>query len=201
MNANKTDKLQGKDYITCGIFSLMNMVAMLIAAVMNISGYTAIFYPAVAAFFIGIIYVIICCKVPKFGAILIFSIVPCIYFFASGLIEGVIGSVGALLFAFIAELIMKKHRNSMKHITISGVVYTLYMSVIGVAENFLMPDKYCDDALAHGINEKVVEQMRSMYHIKPLWLVVIAATAILTFAGISIGKVIMKKHLKKAGIL
>lgn len=45
--------MKGKDYIACGILSLMNMVGMLVAAVMNISGYTALLYGAVAAFFIG----------------------------------------------------------------------------------------------------------------------------------------------------
>lgn len=197
----QNEKMQGKDYITCGILSLMNMVAMLVSSVMNISGYSAIFYGAVAAFFVGILYVIVCCKVPKFGAILVFSIVPCVYFFASGVVEGLIGAAGALLFAFIAEMILKKNRNSMKTITVSGLVYTLYMSIIGMAENFLFTDHYCDAALAHGINATVVEQMRRMYYIKPLWLAVIAATALMTFLGIRLGRVIMKKHLQKAGII
>ncbi len=193
--------MQGKDYITCGVLSLMNMVAMMISSVMNISGYSAIFYGAAAAFFVGILYVIVCCKVPKFGAILVFSIVPCVYFFASGVVEGLIGAAGALLFAFFAEMILKKNRNSMKTITVSGLVYTLYMSVIGMAENFLFTDHYCDAALAHGINATVVEQMRQMYYIKPLWLAVIAATALMTFLGIRLGRSIMKKHLQKAGIV
>lgn len=195
------DKLKAKDYITCGILSLMNMVGMLISAVMNISGYTALFYGAVAAFFVGILYVIVTCKVPKFGAVLVFTIVPCIYFFASGVIEGLIGAAGALAFAFLAELILKKDPFSMKKITFSGIVYTLYMSIIGMAENFLFTDRYCDAALEHGINKTVVEQMRKMYYVKPLWIVVIFVTALTTFGGISLGRSIMKKHLKKAGIV
>ena len=196
---NDQGKMKAKDYITCGILSLMNMVAMLISSVMNISGYTALFYGAVAAFFVGILYVIVTCKVPRFGAILIFTIVPCIYFFASGVVEGIIGAAGALTFALLAELILKKNRARMKLIVISGIVYTLYMSVIGMAENFIFTDHYCDAALEHGINETVVEQMRSMYYIKPLWIAVILATALMTLLGILLGKTIMKKHLKKAG--
>ena len=198
---NEQQKMKAKDYITCGILSLMNMVGMLLSSVMNISGYTALFYGAVAAFFIGILYVIVTCKVPKFGAILIFTIVPCIYFFASGVVEGIIGAVGALTFALLAELILKKNRTNIKLITISGIVYTLYMSVIGMAENFIFTDHYCDAALEHGINETVVEQMRNMYYIKPLWIAVIIATALMTFIGILLGKTIMKKHLIKAGIV
>lgn len=195
------NKMKAKDYITCGILSLMNMVGMLVSSVMNVSGYTALFYGAVAAFFIGILFVIVTCKVPKFGAIMIFTIVPCIYFFASGVIEGIIGAAGALTFALLAELILKKNRTNIKLITVSGIVYTLYMSVIGMAENFIFTDHYCDAALEHGINETVVEQMRNMYYIKPLWIAVILATALTTLLGILLGKVIMKKHLKKAGIV
>lgn len=195
------EKMKAKDYIICGVFSLMNMMGLLISSVMNVSGYTALFYSAVAAFFTGIIYVIVTCKVPKFGAILVFTIVPCIYFFASGVVEGLIGATGALVFALVTELILKKDPFSMKRITVSGIVYTLYMSIIGMAENFIFTDHYCDAALEHGINEKVVEQMREMYYIKPLWLAVIAATMLTTFLGIALGKAIMKKHLKKAGIV
>lgn len=201
MKQNSSQKMQGKDYITCGIFSLLCMVAMVLAAITNMSGYTAVFYPAAAAFFIGILYVIIIGKVQKGGAVLVFSIVPCLYFFASGLLEGLIGAAGALLFAVLAELILKKNRSSMKCVTASGVVYTLYMSTLGLAENFIETDSYCDNALEHGINAVVVEQMRGMYQIKPLWLAVIALTAFLTYAGIQVGKVLMKKHLKKAGML
>lgn len=89
----------------------------------------------------------------------------------------------------------------MKRITVSGIVYTLYMSVLGMTENFVLTDRYCDAALQHGINENVVEQMRRMYYIKPLWAVVIIATAVTTFLGICLGRKIMKKHLKKAGIV
>jgi len=194
-------KMKAKDYIACGILSLMNMVGMLAAAVMNISGYTTLLYGAVAAFFVGILYVIVSFKVPKPGAIIVFTIVPCLYFFVSGVIEGIIGAAGALIYALLAELVRKKDYLSMKMITISGIVYTLYMSTIGSAENFLFTDRYCDSALEHGINETVVEQMRQIYYIKPLWIAVIVGTAITTYLGILLGMTIMKKHLKKVGIV
>lgn len=193
--------MEGKDFITCGIFSLLDMVGMVLAAVMNVSGYTVAFYPAVAAFFIGLLFVIVTAKVPKRGAIIVFSIVPCAYFFASGLLEGIIGSLGILLCALLAESILAKDRTSMKRITVAGVVYTLYMSVVGEAESFIATDYYCDAALAHGINPAVVEGMRHMFGFKPLWAIVIVATAALTLLGIQLGKRIMAKHLKKAGII
>lgn len=197
----KSQKMQGKDYIACGILSLMSMVGMLLAAVMNVSGYTAALYSAAASFFVGVLYVIVISKVPKKGAILIFSIVPCVYFFASGIWEGIAGSVGAIVFALLAEVILNKDRGNRKRITISAIVYTLYMSVTGMAEQFLFTDHYCDAALAHGINEKVCEGMRKMYGLKPLWVVIILATALMTWLGVILGKSLMKKHLKKAGIV
>ncbi len=201
MKQNNDQKMEGRDFIACGIFSLLCMLAMVLAAVTNMSGYTAAFYPAAASFFIGILYVIMINKVKKRGAVLVFSIVPCLYFFTSGLIEGMIGAAGVLIFALLAELVLKMDRNSRKNVTVSGIIYTLYMSTIGLAENFIATDTYCDNALAHGINATVVEQMRGMYRMKPLWLVVIGVTALLTFAGIQTGKGLINKHLKKAGML
>ena len=89
MSADAKQKMVGKDFIACGILSLLGMVDMLVAAVMNVSGYSAAFYPAAAAFFVSLVYVVVVCKVPKPGAILIYSVVPCVYFFTSGVIEGI----------------------------------------------------------------------------------------------------------------
>lgn len=197
----QTTKMQAKDYITCGIFSAICIVAMLLAAVMNLSGYTTAFYPALASFFIGILYVVLCVKVPKRGAVLVFGIVPCLYFFLSGVTEGLIGTVCVIVFSLIVEALLWNHHDSMKHITVSGMIYTLYLSLAGSAEPFLFTDVYCNNALAHGINETLVGQMRIMYGMKWLWALVIFGTALLTLAGIMVGRRMMKKHLKKAGIL
>lgn len=194
------EKMSGKDYITCGIFSALCLVAMLLAAVMNMSGYTAVFYPTLAALFIGILYVIVCAKVPKKGALLVFGIVPCLYFFTSGVIEGVIGAVSVIVISLICEAILNKN-STMRSIFLSGLIYSLYLSVIGVAENFIATDSYCDNALAHGINPVIVEQMRSLYSIKALLVAEIAATTLTMFLGMLIGRRLMKKHLEKAGIV
>lgn len=195
------NRLEAKEYITCGVFSALCIVAMLLAAVMNMSGYTTAFYPALASLFIGILYAVLCVKVPKRGAVLAFGIVPCLYYFLSGVTEGLIGTVCVIVFSLFAEAILANHRKSMGRIAVSGVVYTLYLSLAGSAEPFLFTDLYCDNALSHGINKTVVAQMRGMFSIKWMWPLVILVTALFTLAGIMIGKKIMKKHLKKAGIL
>lgn len=105
-----------------------------------------------------------------------------------------------MLFGLIAEWMMSRRHDNLNQISVAAVVYTLYMSTLGMAENFVFTDTYCDNALAHGINETIVEQMRSFYHIKPLWAAVIVSTAITTWLGTLLGKKIMSKHLKKAGI-
>ena len=82
--------MKAKDFITCGVFSVLSMVGMLLAAIINVSGYTAMFYPVVASFFMGILFVILINKVSKRGAVLAFSIVPALYYLTTGLIEGII---------------------------------------------------------------------------------------------------------------
>ncbi len=197
---HESAKMTTRDYITGAIFSVLSIVCMMISAIANMSGKTALFYPALTAFFIGILFLILLVKVPKRGIVIVFSIVPAVYFLTSGLLEGMIGITGILIFAFLTEWILSKDRSSLKRITLGGLVYTMNYSTIGFAENFLATDNYCDNALAHGINPSVVEGMRRMYAIKPLWAVAIAATLLTAFLGMQVGKIIMKKHLKKVGL-
>lgn len=192
--------MKTKDIITSAVFSVLSMAGMLAAAVTNVSGHTAILYPPVAAFFMGLLLYILLTKVPKKGTIMIFCIVPALYFLTTGLIEGMIGIASILLFAFIAECVVSKDRTSASRISAACVIYTLSYSTTGMAENFLLTDHYCKSALEHGINAKVVEDMRQMYEIKPLWLAVIAATALLTFLGTLVARGITKRHLKKVGM-
>jgi len=194
-------KMVTKDYIQAVIFSVLSMVGMIIAAVLNMSGYTALLYPAGSALFIGILFFILEVKIPKKGAVFIFSIVPALYFFTSGLLEGMIGVVTVLLFSFLAEMVLSKKHNSIKHIVIAAVVYTLYYSTTGFAEQFIFTDYYCDKAAEHGIDPAVVDGMREVFGIKPLWIVVIVATALTTLLGTWIGKMITNKHLKKTGLV
>ena len=198
---NNTEKMVTKDYIQAAIFSVLSMVGMIVAAILNMSGYTALLYPAGAAFFIGILFFILEVKIPKKGAVFIFSIVPALYFFASGLIEGIVGAVGAMLFSLFAEFILSKHHDSTKHITIAAVVYTMYYSTIGFAEQFLFTEYYCNAAAEHGIDPAVVDGMRTVFGIKPLWAAVIAATALTTLLGTLIGRLMTNKHLKRTGLV
>ena len=201
MKQSQNQKLAGKDFITCGIFSVLFFVAMFLSAFMNMFGYTAAFYSSVVGFFIGILLVILNAKVQKTGAVFIFSIVPVLYFFASGLIEGFIGAVALMIAAALAEFIIRNNQKSFNKMAISSILYSVVYTLVSTGGNFINTDQYCDNALAHGINELVVEQMRSIYSIKPLLLVVVILTVILTSLGTLVGKRIMKKHLKKAGIL
>lgn len=193
--------MKAKDFITCGVFSVLSMVGMLLAAIINVSGYTAMFYPVMASFFMGILFVILINKVSKRGAVLAFSIVPALYYLTTGLIEGIIGILGVLIFGALSEWILWNNHDDMKRIVLASSVYTLYCSTIGMAENFLFTDRYCDSALEHGINAKVVEDMRAMYSIKLLWAVVIVLTALFTVAGAMLAKRIMKNHLEKVGLV
>ncbi len=193
--------MKAKDFITCAIFSVLSMVGMLLAAITNMSGYTALLYPVVASFFIGILFVVLINKVSKKGAVLVFGIVPALYFLTTGLIEGLIGIVSLLVFSVFSELILWNNHESMKRIVSACCVYTLYYSTAGMAEGFLFTDSYCDNALKHGINAKVVEDMRSMYYIKPLWVAVILLTLLLTFVGAMWGRKMISKHLKKVGLV
>ena len=64
-------KLNIKDYITIGIFSAISFALMMVAAVMNLTPYTYLFYGVLVSFLGGPVYLLITLKVPKRGAIVI----------------------------------------------------------------------------------------------------------------------------------
>ena len=78
--------MKTKDIITSAVFSVLSMAGMLAAAVTNVSEHTAILYPPAAAFFMGLLLYILLTKVPKKGTIMIFCIVPALYFLTTVLI-------------------------------------------------------------------------------------------------------------------
>lgn len=192
-------KMEGKDYITCGIFSAISLVVLMVAAVANITPYTALLYTSVYALLNGVVFLLLNAKVPKRGMIVLFSIVPILFFMVRGW-ENMLVALSMLVFALLAELIIGKDRLNMKRITIAYVVYTAFLSIGGSAGMFLNTDVYCDNALSRGVSPDMVEALRGLLNYGT-WAIMIAATAVASVLGIYLGRSLLKKHLKKAGLV
>lgn len=195
----KDNRLNVKDFISLGIYNVVFVLIMLIAAVTNLTPYTYLFYPCIGSFLGSFVFLLAVTKVPKKGAIILFPMVMVIYLFATG-VQGMISAVGILIFAVIADLFLGNERKNKKRISIAYIIFTFWMSIGGEFRIFLFPDAYFAEALQSGLNADYVEILRSMTT-WGWWVASIITGIIGAVVGICLAEAVMKKHLKRVGIV
>ena len=102
----KTDskKLETRDFISVGIFSLIYaVVAFVIGGVAQMTPVTFPFMPMIVALFTGTVFMLYVAKIPKKGALSILGVIAAILLFVTGMFWMM--SVFFLGFGLIADLI------------------------------------------------------------------------------------------------
>ena len=194
------DKLQVKDYINIGIFSAILMVLYLAASMTNLTPVTYLIYSPATAFVGAIPFLFITTKIPKKGTVLLFSVVPFLYFILLAGVEGMIVAAFLAVFAIIAELILRNDRKNFKKITLAYIVLAMWNAIGGQFRLFVTTDSYLEYAKNLGLSEIYIEYLRT--HVNYLtWVIVIVGSILAALVGIYLSRLIFKKHLSKAGIL
>ena len=102
----KTDakKLETRDFISVGIFSLIYaVVAFVIGGVAQMTPVTFPFMPMIVALFTGTVFMLYVAKIPKKGALSILGVIAAILLFVTGMFWMM--SVFFLVFGVIADFI------------------------------------------------------------------------------------------------
>ena len=102
----KTDskKLETRDFISVGIFSLIYaVVAFVIGGVAQMTPVTFPFMPMIVALFTGTVFMLYVAKIPKKGALSILGVIAAILLFVTGMFWMM--SVFFLVFGLIADFI------------------------------------------------------------------------------------------------
>ncbi len=193
------NKWKAKDFITLGIYNVIFIVTMFVAAVTNLTPYTYLFYPFTGALFSGFVFLMTITKIPKKGSIVLMSLVTIVYLSATG-VQGMISAASLLVFAVIAEVILGSSRKNSRRIRLSYVVFTCWMSVGGEFRIFVFPDSYFAEALQSGLSPSYVEILRGMSS-WGWWVASIAAGLMGAFLGMLLAETMMKKHLQRAGVV
>lgn len=82
----QSDKLQTRDFISVGIFSLIYAaVAFVIGGLAQMTPITFPFMPMVVALFTGTVFMLYVAKIPKRGAIIILGVIAGILLFITGM--------------------------------------------------------------------------------------------------------------------
>lgn len=191
----ESKRLQGKDLINVGIFTAIYFVIVFVVAML---GYIPVLMPllcVIVPILGGIPFMLFLTKVRKFGMVFLMSLIMGILMFLTGMgyYALLVGAVSGL----VAELILKSgnYKSASKAVLTSGVFS------IWVWGNFIPffidIEKYFSTRQSYG-----QEYIDALTKLMPTWMcpVLLAAAFISGIIGGIIGRKILNKHFKKAGI-
>lgn len=196
----KTNKLQIKDLVTIGIFTAIYfMVNVIVMVCGGIAPLVWIFMPTILSLLCGVIYMPLMAKVQKPGAILIMGMITTlIYLIRGGFFLVLI--VTYSVFCILAELIRKQMGySSFKSNLFSYAFFSMGM-VGDLLPIWIFRDKYAEHMLSSGMPADYIEVLNNVTSVGML-VVMLAATFLMAFVGGFLGKLVMKKHLEKAGMV
>lgn len=197
---NKQNKLVAKDFINIGIFSAICLVLYLIAALTNMMPASYLFYSPATAFVGAIPFMIVTAKVPKKGAVILFAVVPFLYFLLLAGFEGMIVAAFMAVLAVISDLVLGNDRTNFKKLLISYMIFSCWNAIGGQFRLFVFTDTYLEFAESLGLAAPYIEYLRS--HATPMtWVLIIVGSLAAAAIGVFVSRAIFKKHLQKAGIV
>ena len=194
------NKLQIKDLVNIGIFSALYMVITMIAMIpAGFSPIIWILWPALAGLLGGAFFTLLMAKVQKPGtALLLIFIVGLIYFAIGECTWTIVATCAA------AGILAEVPRKLLGYNTFSGMLVAGGLCAMGLVGSplpmWLFKESYMKSIIEMGMGEDYVASMKTMISTGSL-LGMLLAAFIGGAAGVCIGRLLLKKHFEKAGII
>ena len=192
------NKLNAKDLINVGIFSVIYFVMFMIAAMLGYAPILVVALPFIAGLLGGIPFMLFVAKVGKFGAVTIMGLLSGLLCFLMG--QHWLSIIFGLVFAFIADIIMRKNEYK-KFVTnlIGYVVFTVW-TIGSMLPMWVFRDAYFAQSLERGATSEYISAVMDLTS-WPMLPVIILIGMVGAALGALLGKVTLKKHFVKAGII
>ena len=191
----KSDKINVRDYITAAIlYVLMFLVYAGVGAPIGMTVAGSLFVFATCAVVWGTIFMLLFTKVNKKGIVLLFGLIWAAMQLMSFWGVALVIAVGAV----IAELFWRtldRHKFSTMLLCFTVQVVFLYLGM--TIPLIFMKDMYLAAVSAYADLYSTVFDML----IGPMFFVGLAATVVGCVVGAFLGKLLLKKHFQKAGIV
>lgn len=191
----KTNKVNGKDLINVGVFTAIYCAASIVVFMLGfIPGFLplyTVFIPVLS----GIVFMLFLTKVKKFGMIFLMGLLLGLIMLLTGMsfYALIVGSICALISEFVYW--SGSYKNAGKAILTNGVFSIWIWS--NFIPLFLNPVSYF---ASRSFSDEYVETIRRLL---PLWMcpVLLVSCFVFGLLGGVLGRVILKKHFVKAGIV
>ncbi|MGL6200698.1 MAG: MptD family putative ECF transporter S component [Lachnospiraceae bacterium] len=191
-------KLNTKDLINIGIFTVLYFVMFFISGMLGYIPIFAVLLPLVLGILCGIPFTLFLTKTGKFGAVTIMGFLVSLLCFLVG--QSWISIIFGVVFGFLADLIFKAgNYKSWKHTVLGYCVFTEW--VIGsMLPMWIMRDAFFETYRTKGGGTEeyisALMNLTSNYMIPVVVLLGIVGGVL----GAYLGRAVLKKHFKKAGI-
>ena len=191
-------KLNVKDLISVGLFSVIYFIGFMISGILGYIPICVVILPFLTGIFGGIPFVLLAIKQQKFGAVTLLGLI-------AGLLSFLIGQTWmsilfGLGFGLIADFIMKSGEfKSWGKNLIAYSVFSLW-TIGTMLPMWIMRDSYFEASLSNGATEAYIDAVMKL---TPTYMIAVIAVLALVggFLGACLGKAVLKKHFKKAGIV
>jgi energy-coupling factor transport system substrate-specific component len=189
-------KLQAKDLITVGIFTAIYFVIFFACGMLGYMPLFMLLIPFICPFVSGIPFMLYLTKVKKFGMVTITGLICGVLMLLTGMSwPPIITGIG---FGLIADFILKsgQYKSSAKAV-IAYSVFSIWLMGM-MLPLYVMRDSYFAD-MVPTYGQAYVDAVMAY---TPTWsfFVLTALSFLGGLFGAFIGKAVLKKHFKKAGI-
>ena len=192
----KEKKLKIKDLVTIGVFAVIYLVIMFSVGMIGVIPILFLIYPTILGIVSGTVVMLFMAKVQKPWALLIFGMLTPIFMMVEG--HTYILVLHAFVVMLIAELIRRAgNYNSFKYNMLSFAIFNTW--ICGSLMQMLWArEKYIEMTMMMG-NEYVeaLERLVTYPHMALVYIGAILGGLI----GANIGRILLKKHFIKAGIV
>ena len=192
----KEQKLKIKDLVTIGVFAVIYLVIMFSVGMIGVIPILFLVYPTILGIVSGTVVMLFMAKVQKPWALLIFGMLTPIFMMVEG--HTYILVLHAFVVILIAELIRRAgNYNSFKYNMLSFAIFNTW--ICGSLMQMLWArEKYIEMTMMMG--NEYVEALERLVTYPHMALVYIGAI-IGGLIGANIGRILLKKHFIKAGIV
>lgn len=194
---NKDNKFKVKDLVNAGLFSVLILLAIWLAAMIGFIPVLMPIVPFMCALVSGPVFMLYSTRINKFGMMLILGVIVGLAFTASG--HGIHVTLGLPLLALVGEFILRKGGyQSIKHARWAYTVFGL-SGGINMLPLYFSRDAYYKNLVETGYGAEYAD---ALFSVLPSWsLVPIAILGMVgAYIGCTIGIKLLKKHFERAGM-
>lgn len=194
----ETNKLNTKDLVTIGVFTVIYFVIMFVSGMVGMVPVMYLAIPAVTGITSGIIMMLLMAKIQKPWAVFIVGLICALIVFAMG--NTYIVLIHTVISMAIAEILRRAGSyKSFKYNMLTFAVFNTWNCGV-IIQMFLAKDRFAEMAIERGMGEDFITGLINL--LKPENLVFVYIGAIVGgVIGAYIGKALLRKHFEKAGIV